>query len=170
MSANRSSEMSAVTESRDSPATERPASATASRWASDRTRRRIALVVTLVVLGWSIMELINLGLHHTTGPELYGVLVAAVAVGTGVLSLALLASDRRRVLASAAVLVLWAIIAVGGVAGTVAHIVGPVPGHGPVDSRPRPVGAPLVFTALGFAGGAALVYGQRLRAARGREP
>jgi 4-amino-4-deoxy-L-arabinose transferase-like glycosyltransferase len=141
----------------------------AAQEARDRTRRWVSILVTLAVLAWSIVQLINLGLNHTTGPELYGVAVAAVAVGTGILSLGLLASRRRRFLASIGVLVLWTVIALGGVAGAVAHIVGPVPGHGPVDTRSRPVAAPLIFTALGLAGGAALVYGQRLLARRGRE-
>jgi 4-amino-4-deoxy-L-arabinose transferase-like glycosyltransferase len=151
------------------PASDRSTAPTAGHEARDRTRRWISIFVTLAVLAWSILQLINLGLNHTTGPELYGVAVAAVAVGTGVLSLALLASTRRRFLASVGVLVLWTVIALGGVAGAVAHIVGPAPGHGPIDTRPRPVAAPLIFTALGLAGGAAVVYGQRLLARRGSE-
>jgi hypothetical protein len=43
----------------------------------------------------------------------------------------------------------------------VAHIVGPVAGHGPVDVRPRPVLAPLIFTTFALVGGAALFIGQR---------
>jgi 4-amino-4-deoxy-L-arabinose transferase-like glycosyltransferase len=162
--------MSTLTRSTDAPARDGSTTSTASDEARDRTRRRVSLVVTVVVLGWSSLELINLGLTHTTGAELYGVAVAAVAVGAGALSLALLASTRRRVLASAAVLVLWAVIALGGAAGTVAHIVGPVPGDGPVDARPRPIAAPLVFTALGLLGGAALFYGQRAGTRHVREP
>ncbi len=161
--------MSTLTESTHAPAHDHSTAPAAPEGARDRTRRRVSLVVTLVVLAWSTMELISLGLNHTTGPELYGVLVAAVAVGTGVLSSALLASNRRRVLASAAVLILWAVIAIGGLGGTMAHAIGPAPGHGPVDLRPRPVAAPLIFTGLGLVGGAALFYGQRLSAARNRE-
>jgi hypothetical protein len=69
---------------------------------------------------------------------------------------------------------LWATVAVWSLgrgrarrlAGTVAHIVGPVPGHGPIDLRPRPILAPLIFTLFGLAGGAALWFGQR----RGTRP
>jgi uncharacterized membrane protein len=154
----------------DAPASDRSTTPNAAHAARDRTRRWVSLLVTLGVVGWAIVQLINLGLNHTTGPELYGVAVAAVAVGTGIFSLVLLASAQRRVLASAVVLVLWAVIAVSGVAGTVAHIVGPGPGHGPVDPRPRPVAAPLIFTVLGLAGGAALFYGQRLAIRRVRQP
>jgi hypothetical protein len=45
-------------------------------------------------------------------------------------------------------------------------MVGPVAGHGPVDLRPRPFGAPLIFTLLGLVGSAALWFGQRPRAAQ----
>jgi hypothetical protein len=119
------------------------------------------MVVSVVVLGWSLVELVGLAGRHTVGAEIYGVLVAALAAVAGGLSVALLASTRRRVVASAAVLLLWAVVALGGVAGVVAHVVGPSPGHGPVDARPRPVAAPLIFTVLGVVGGAALYIGQR---------
>jgi hypothetical protein len=134
------------------------------------TRRSATyLVPTVVVSLWSIKFLVELSAKHTTGSELYGVLVAALSVAAGIVSLAMHVSGRRRLLASAVVLVLWAIVALGGVAGTVAHVVGPVPGHGPVDPRPRPVPAPLVFTALGLVGGVSLFRGQRIAAARDHE-
>jgi hypothetical protein len=136
----------------------------------DRTRRLISLGLGVIVLVWSALELLNLTQVHTVGAEVYGVLVAAVAVVTGALSLWLLASGRRRLVATIATLMLWAVIALGGVAGSIAHVVGPSDGHGPVDSRPRPAGAPLIFTALGIVGGASLVYGQRLLPLRRREP
>ena len=128
----------------------------------DRTRRWVSLVAALVVLAWSVAELVNLVQRHTIGAELYGVLVAALAVVAGIGTVALLALGRRRVVASVAVIVLWGVVALGGVAGTIAHVVGPAPGHGPVDTRPRPVPAPLVFTALGIIGGTTLLLGQRL--------
>lgn len=176
--------MSTLIRSTDVPAHDRSTTATASHEARARTRRRASLVVTIVVLGWSSKEMIGLGLTHTTGAELYGVAVAAAAVVAGILSVTLLTSTprriaaianptllrspRTRVLVSIAVLALWAVIAIGGVAGTVAHIVGPVPGHGPVDLRPRPVAAPLVFTLLGLVGGAALFLGRRTAIVRPR--
>lgn len=129
-----------------------------------------SLLVTIVVLGWSIKYLVTLAVTHTTGPELYGVLTAAVAVATGVASLALVKSDRRQTITTAVVLGLWALVAIAGLAGTIAHIVGPVAGHGPVDLRPRPITAPLIFTVLGAFGGGALARGQhvvgRLRSLR----
>src|SRR5262249_22236112 len=64
--------------------------------ATDRTRRRIALFGAVVVAGWSLVELVGLVFNdHTTGPELYGVLVAALAVGAGALTLWLLVSGRK---------------------------------------------------------------------------
>lgn len=131
-----------------------------------RTRYRAALVATIVVFGWSIVELVSLAVTHTTGPELYGLLVAALSVGAAVLSLLLLRSDERRLRYVLPLVGLWAVVALGGIAGSIAHVVGPVAGHGPVDPRPRPVAAPLIFTLLGLVGGAALWFGQRPAAAR----
>jgi len=54
------------------------------------------MIVAFVVLGWSIIELLNLARVHTIGPEVYGVLVAALSVGAGVVSVVLLRSDERR--------------------------------------------------------------------------
>lgn len=129
---------------------------------------RRPLLMSVAVLGWSTKYLAGLGLAHTTGPEIYGVLVAALAVGAAVANLAVLRSSRPQLALSAMLLALWALIALGGVAGAVAHVIGPVAGHGPVDLRPRPIAAPLVFTLLGFVGGAALVLGQRAALRRAR--
>jgi hypothetical protein len=126
--------------------------------------RWAAPVVVGVVLIWSVIEFGGLLMKHTTGAELYGVLVAFLAVVAGAVSLWLLFARRRHTITTVAVLVLWAVIALGGVAGVVAHVVGPDPAHGPVDPRPRPIGAPLVFTLLGAAGGAALFYGYQRNA------
>lgn len=161
--------MSAVTQATDVFGRLR-AAANASDQARDRTRRLGSVAVTFIVFGYSAVELVSLAFRHTQGAELYGVAVAALAVVAAAAGLALLASGRRRVLTTAAVLFLWALVAIGGIGGTVAHVVGPEPGYGPVDPRPRPVTAPLIFTALGLVGGAALFYGQRAGAARIREP
>jgi hypothetical protein len=120
-----------------------------------------SLAVSVVVLGWSLVETMNLVVVHTTGPEIYGVLTAALGTVAAAANVGLLRSPRVRLIATAIVLVMWAVVAFGGLAGTVAHIVGPVPGHGPIDLRPRPVAAPLVFTLLGFVGAASLVLGRR---------
>jgi 4-amino-4-deoxy-L-arabinose transferase-like glycosyltransferase len=121
------------------------------------------LVLSVVVLAWSVSEFGNLAVNHNTGAELYGLLTAALSVAAGVANVALLRSPRLQVLVSAAVLLLWAVVALGGLAGMIAHIVGPVPGHGPIDLRPRPIAAPLVFTLLGSVGALALFRGQRSR-------
>jgi hypothetical protein len=120
-------------------------------------------VLSVVVLGWSFSEFGNLAVNHNTGPELYGVLTAALAMSAGVANVAVLRSPGKRVVLTVAVLLLWAVVALGGFAGMIAHIVGPVPGHGPIDLRPRPIAAPLVFTLLGFLGALALCRGQRSR-------
>lgn len=130
-------------------------------WRTITDRR--SLVMSLVVLGWSLKYTVTLAVTHNAGPELYGVLTAALASAAGIANIALLRASRAQVLATAAVLVLWAVVAFGGLAGTVAHVVGPVAGHGPIDPRPRPVVAPLVFSVLGLVGGAALFLGQRAR-------
>jgi hypothetical protein len=133
-------------------------------WRRVVDRRWLAL--SIVVLGWSLIETVNLALRHNTGPELYGVLTAGLATAAGVANVALLRSSRVPVVLLAAVLVLWAVVAFGGLAGTVAHIVGPVPGHGPIDLRPRPIAAPLIFCVLGLLGGAALFLGRRAKVHR----
>jgi 4-amino-4-deoxy-L-arabinose transferase-like glycosyltransferase len=162
--------MSQVIHSTGGPAGDRAATNATLSAGRGGVRRWAPPIVTVVVLGWSIVELITLVQRgHTIGPELYGILVAALAVGAGALSLVLLASPHRRTVAATAVVILWAVVALGGIAGSVAHAMGPVPGHGPVDDRPRPAAAPLVFTALGLAGGGALVYGSRRRAGQGPE-
>ena len=147
--------MSAVTQP------SRQSTGDASSQARGRTRHRAALIVSIIVLGWSVIELLNLARVHTIGPELYGLLVAALSVGAGVLSVFLLRSDQRRLWYVLPVIGLWAVVALGGIAGTIAHMIGPVAGHGPVDLRPRPLGAPLIFTLLGLVGSAALWLGQR---------
>ncbi len=120
-------------------------------------------LISVVVLGWSIDYTVTLAVVHNTGAELYGVLTASISTGAAAANLALLRSPRVRLIATAAVLVLWAVVVLGGLAGTVAHVIGPVPGHGPIDLRPRPIAAPLVFTLLGTVGAAALALGQRAK-------
>jgi Na+/H+ antiporter NhaA len=129
---------------------------------------RRPLIMSIVVLGWSIKYTVSLGLDHTTGPEVYGVLTAALSTGAALATLALLRSSRMSTIVVGAVLVLWAVVALGGVAGTIAHVVGPVAGHGPVDLRPRPIPAPLIFTVLGVVGSTALVLGRRAAGRRAR--
>ena len=129
--------------------------------ASAFTRRRLSVAAAIVVLGWSVVELVSLLTVHTTGPELYGVLVAALAVAAGLLGLITLRSSERRLWMTVAVLTVWAVVALGGVAGVAAHVIGPGAGHGPIDPRARPIAAPLVFTLLGLVGGAAVWFGQR---------
>jgi len=120
-------------------------------------------VMSAVVLGWSIYYTVTLAVVHTTGPELYGVMTAVLATVAASSNLVLLRSPRIRVIATGAVIVLWTVVVLGGIAGTIAHLVGPLPGHGPIDLRPRPIAAPLVFTLLGSIGAAALFFGQRAR-------
>jgi hypothetical protein len=125
-------------------------------------------VTTALVLALSVAEFISLNGRHTIGAESYGLLVAGVAVAASILSLGLLLSPQRRVIATAAALVLWTIVALGGVAGTYYHVVGVAPEYGPVDPRPRPIAAPLVFTLLGTVGGSAVFFGQRTATRRAR--
>lgn len=155
--------MPSITQSSEAPGLEPSVARDAPTASRDRAVYRVAVLVSVVVFGWSLVELVSLSLRHTTGPELYGVLAAVLATGAGVANVVLLRSPRTRALAVAAVLVVWAVVAVGGLAGAVAHIVGAPAGEGPVDPRPRPVAAPLVFTLLGVVGAAALILGERAR-------
>jgi hypothetical protein len=133
-----------------------------------RAERYAPFVAIALVLAWSVAEFVNLSGRHTVGPETYGVLVAGLAVAAGVVSLGLELSPRQWTIATVAVLVLWAIVALGGIAGTYYHIVGVAPEYGPIDPRPRPFGAPLVFTLIGIVGGTALFYGRRAASRRAR--
>jgi hypothetical protein len=141
--------------------------ATIGQTGSARTTRElidhwVPLAVAGVVAIWALLELGGLLLaNHTIGAELYGLIVALLAVVAGFASVWLLLGRRRHTFATWAVLLLWGLIALGGLAGTAAHAIAPDPAHGPVDYRPRPPGAPLVFTFLGVVGGGALFYGQR---------
>lgn len=124
---------------------------------------RSSVMVSLVALGTSIYYTVVLAVVHNTGPELYGVLAAATSTGAAAANVAILQSPRTRRIATVVLIAIWAFVALGGIAGVIAHIVGPVPGHGAVDLRHRPIAAPLVFTVLGAAGAASLVLGQRGR-------
>jgi len=126
------------------------------------------LLVSVVALLYGLVETVSLAVVHHDGAELYGVLTAAIAAGAGALNVALLRTPRVRLVVTGAVVVLWVAVALGGIAGVAAHVIGPVAGHGPIDPRPRPIAAPLVFTALGAVGAAALVLGQRMRIRAGR--
>ena len=125
------------------------------------TRRRAALLAAIALQAWSIVELGSLLLRHTTGPEVYGVLVAALAVGAGAATLVLLAPARRRAVALIGALALWTVVGLGGLAGVAAHAIGTTPEHGPVDPRPRPLLAPLAFTGMGVAGVLTVILGYR---------
>ena len=70
-----------------------------------RERGGPSLLMTIAVLGWSIKYPIGLGLAHTSGAEMHGVLVAALAVGGALLNLTLFASSQQRLAATAGVLV-----------------------------------------------------------------
>lgn len=148
--------MSALTQQRDFRVRAR-----AGRWA-------LCIIIALV-LALSVAEFINLSGRHTVGAESYGLLVAGLAVAAGIFSLGLVLPQQRRVIATAAVLVLWAIVALGGVAGTYYHIVGVAPEYGPVDPRSRPIAAPLIFTLLAIVGGIALFFGQRASSRRAQD-
>jgi hypothetical protein len=131
---------------------------------SPNARQRAALIASAALFIWAAVELVSLVQRHTTGPEIYGLVVAALAAIAGAGNLWFLRSSRQRTWYAVALAVVWAIIALGGVAGVVAHIVGPVAGHGPVDLRPRPISAPLVFTAMGAVGALAVWLGRRTAA------
>jgi hypothetical protein len=126
-------------------------------------RRAAALLATVAALGLSLVYLVRLAASHTSGAEMYGVLVALVAVGTGIATLALILRRPMNRVPMIVVLALWALVAIAGVAGVAAHIIGPVAGHGPVDDRARPVAAPLIFTLVGLVGATAVYIGRGTR-------
>jgi len=135
-----------------------------------RVERFAPFVAIAVVLALSVAEFVNLSGRHTVGAESYGLLVAGLAVAAGILSLGLVLSPQKWAVATIAVLVLWAIVALGGIAGTYYHIVGVAPEYSPIDPRPRPILAPLIFTLYGLVGGSALFFGSRAVNRRARNP
>jgi hypothetical protein len=103
---------------------------------------------------------------HTIGGEIDGVIVAGIAVVTGiagVVSLVRGGTRRRWVLAA------WLVVAAGGVMGYLDHDAPPHPGRPILDERPRPPLAPLVFTVIGLAGAATLVRLPALRPGAGSQ-
>src|SRR5512132_3111011 len=83
---------------------------------------QFALFVAMaVVTAYSIAEAVNLFQVHTVGAEWYGVLVAVIAAGTGIFSLAVLMSPRPRTWATVALLAVWTLVAVAGIAGAYYH-------------------------------------------------
>jgi hypothetical protein len=127
-------------------------------------RRRAPLIVSIGVLGWSLVELVNLALTHTAGARIAGVAAAGLASVAGFASVALTASGQSHRWATRGLLVLWGVVALAGVAGTIAHVLSPLPGAAPGEALSRPALAPLVFTLLGLVGGAALALGSRAAA------
>ena len=124
------------------------------------------LLVSGAALLYGLVETVSLAAVHHDGPEIQGVIVAATTALAGLLNVALLRLDLPRTalrIAGVALLALWAVIAVGGIAGFIAHLGGVGIDPGFVDPRPKPIAAPLVFTLVGVVGAAALVLGQRAR-------
>jgi hypothetical protein len=134
--------------------------ATSSAWQSFLHRR--PMFMSIAVLAWSTKYAVSLAAVHTTGAELYGVLTAVIAMGAALANLAVFRAQRVHVLVVVLLLGIWALVGLAGMGGAVAHLVGPVAGHGPLDPRPRPVLAPLVFTVLASVGALALVLARRM--------
>jgi hypothetical protein len=124
---------------------------------ADRIRQWVPLGLIIVAFLYSAAEVFALGARHNDGVRISGVGVAALATLAGAISIWLVASNARRTLISSLVLILWAIVTIGGIGGTIAHVQQSVPGS--------LVAAPLTFTVVGVIGGVSLWYDQfrRLR-------
>lgn len=125
------------------------------------TQRRVAALGTAVV---TVACLMLLGLflegRHTAGGEIVGVIAAGGGVAISVLSLVHICLSRDHRLARVLLMVLWLVLAVGGIGGLIDHAEPVVPGQS-IDQRPRPPLAPLVFTGLALLGATALGVGSR---------
>ena len=122
-------------------------------------RGRALLVTSVVTLGSLAMlgDLLLVG--HTNGEEIWGVVTAAVAALTGVLSLVVLLRRSRSRAARFGLIALWLTVAFFGFGGYNSHRL-PLP-DGTTDGRPRPPLAPLVFTGFGIAGALAVRSGSK---------
>lgn len=131
-----------------------------TRWKERLVRQRVALTLTAIVtLGCLGVLMLLLSVDHTAGGEVDGPEVAIFGVIVGILSLLLLAAPGRHRFMLAALVVLWALLAIGGIDGYEQHSKAVTAAT--VDQRPRPPLAPLVFTVFGIVGASALIGASR---------
>jgi hypothetical protein len=124
------------------------------------SERRLAVGATALITVGSLLVLMVLqGVHHTTGGEIDGIIVAALGVVTGGLSLAFLAIPGRHRIVLGVLVALWVAVALGGIGGYADHAKAVTAAS--ADQRARPALAPLVFAAFGLVGAAALIVGRR---------
>jgi hypothetical protein len=97
---------------------------------------------------------------HTTGGQIWGLVTAATATLTGVLSLAFLAHRGRSRAARIGLFALWLTVAFLGFGGYNDHRLSR-PADKVMDQRQRPPLAPLVFTGMGIAGAVVLRSGTK---------
>ena len=128
-----------------------------------RSRRFWLLVIAGIVMAWSVAEVMNLLGRHMVGAEWYGVLVAVLSAAAGIFTLPVIVSARPKLWATVALLVLWAVVGLGGIAGAYYHVVGVSPQYSEVDPRPRSALSPLIFTVFGVVGGAVVFINGRSR-------
>jgi hypothetical protein len=132
----------------------------ATRWKARLDRQRVALAMTaMVTLGCLAVLILLLSVDHTVGGEVDGPEVAIFGIVVGILSLILLAAPGRHRFMLGALLVLWTLLAIGGIDGYEQHSKAVTAAT--VDQRPRPPLAPLVFTAFGIVGASALIVSSR---------
>ncbi len=126
----------------------------------DRRRRLAMRATAAITAGCLVVLAMMLANRHTTGEEIWGVLVAVSGAIVGGLSLAYLATSRRSRAARFGLIALWATVAFFGYGGYNDHRL-PRPADTMSDQRDRPPLAPLIFTAWGIAGAVALQIGPR---------
>src|SRR5262245_36247585 len=126
----------------------------------DRARRRaIWFTAVLTLIGvWETADLLMMG--HTTGWAIFGPVTAALAAIAGGVSLAYLATRRRRRIATIGLIALWLFVALAGYEGFSAHRHAVALGF--TDTQ-APAVAPLLFTVVGIAGATILRYGTKGR-------
>ena len=99
--------------------------------------------------------MISLAVRHNDGARISAVIVAALATLAGALSLWLVWANKRRTALAGVAVVLWVIVGLGGIAGSMLHISNSVP--------TQMLAAPLGFTLAAILAGVALFYDQFVR-------
>lgn len=122
-----------------------------------RTRAMYATTAITLVATGLLVDLLLVG--HFDGDQVWGPITAAMAAGTGALSLLVLFVRGRNRAVRYALIATWLTVAFFGFGGYNSHRL-PVP-DGTVESRPRPPLAPLMFTGIGLAGAYVLRSGTK---------
>ena len=114
------------------------------------SRQRWPLVLAAVVTLWSLSLVVRFFSTHTIGFERAALLVAVVGLVAGGSTAAYLIGRLHGGAVRMGLVVLWLVVGMAGIGGTILHL--NPPGVAAADGRQRPMVAPLIFTLFAVAG------------------